>query len=70
MKIEAIKFAKILKLAGEIAETLGYGEDGLQFLGWAETPGGDINITLTEKGDESAIVFIMPKPKEEKNESI
>lgn len=70
MKIEAIKFAKILKLTGEIAETLGYGEDGLQFLGWTETPEGDINITLTEKGNDSAIVFILPRPKEEKNETI
>lgn len=56
MQLEAIKLAKILKLTGDIAETLGYGKDGLQFLGWAETLDGDMNITLTEKGSDNALV--------------
>lgn len=45
MQLEAIKFAKILKLTGDIAETLGYGKDGLQFLSWAETLDGDEHLT-------------------------
>lgn len=67
MKIEAIKFARILKLTQDIAETLGYGKDGLDFLGWAETIDGDINITLAEKGCEKALIFILPKPQEQQN---
>lgn len=68
MQLEAITFAKILKLTGEIAETLGYGKDGLQFLGWTETLDGGMNITLTEKGSDKALVFIMPKPKDKDNQ--